>query len=377
MEQLSRPRIGGIDMARGLAVLGMFAAHLGHKADLLLPGGGSVLEAFDGRPASGFALLAGVSAALLSGGRHPSSGSRMTHARVRILARAAILWPLGAALIALHTPVIVILPTYAVLFAVIAGLVHLRPRTLVAMALVVAAVAPPAMLLARDALFDGGPPMEIVDISIGYAYPAAVWLAYLLTGLAVGRLDLGSRTTRRRLLLVGTVAAVAGFVTNAVAMRTIDLSHTFWRELLTTRPHASSPVEVVCNVGVVLAVLALCLMLADRFPRAVAPLTATGALALTAYCGHLVAIWGLGNDVVWDSSNIRLLAFVLVTLAATWAWRAALGRGPLELVLHLASTAVADTLVPAGRRIAQDGATPTAAITPSPAAEPPEPVVER
>ncbi len=351
MDRPARPRIVGIDVARGLAVLGMFAAHLGNKQDLLLPNDGSVLEAFDGRSAAGFALLAGISAALLSGGRHPSTGARLRHARVRVLARAVLLWPLGAAMIALNTPVMVILPTYALLFAVTAGLLSLRPRALLVAALVVAAVAPPLVLLARDAVYVDTQPVQIVDITIGHAYPAAIWIAYLMTGLAVGRLDLGDRTIRVRLLALGTAAATAGFVTNAVAMRTIDLSHTFWRELLTTRPHASSPVEVVSNVGVVLAVLALSLMLADRFPRAVAPLAATGALALTAYCGHLVAIWRLGTMVVWEPSNVRLLVFVVVTVAATWAWRSTLGRGPLELLLHRASTGIADLVVPAGRRV--------------------------
>lgn len=352
MHQPGRPRLAGVDVARGLAVLGMFTAHLGSRRDAVLPNGSSWLEAADGRSAAGFALLAGLSAALLSGGEHPYTGARLRHARVRVLARAALLWPLGVAMIALGTPVIVILPTYALLFAVTAGLLHVRPRTLLVAAAVVIVVAPPLVLLARDAVYSAdGRPAQLVDLTIGHYYPAAIWVAYLLVGLAVGRADLRSRATRRRLLCWGTVAAVAGLATNAVAMRVVDPSHTFRRELLTTRPHSSSGVELVANIGVVLAVLALCLIVADRFPRAVAPLAATGALALTAYCGHLIAIDALGSAtvVLVAPSNARLAAFVAVTLAATWAWRTWVGRGPLELVLHLASMAVADRAVAADR----------------------------
>ena len=350
MDQPARPRIVGIDVARGIAVLGMFTAHLGNKADVALPNGGSMLEAFDGRSAAGFALLAGVSAALLSGGDRPYRGPRLTHARVRVLGRAAVLWPLGAVMIALGTPAVVILPTYAVLFAVTAGLLHLRPRTLGVVALSVAIVAPPVVVLVRDRLFAGDRPVQLVDITLGHYYPAAVWLAYLVAGLAVGRLDLHSSRTRAWMLGLGVTVAGAGLVTNAVAMRTVDLSHSFRLAMLTTRPHSSSPVEVLTNIGVVVAVLAVCLVLADRFPRTVAPLAATGALALTAYCGHLVAIAVLGRMVVFDPSNVRLAVFVVVTVAVAWGWRAALGRGPLERVLHEVSTAVADAVVPEGRR---------------------------
>jgi uncharacterized membrane protein YeiB len=279
----------------------------------------------------------------------------MRHARVRVVTRAVLLWPVGAVIIALNTPVVCILPTYAVLFAVIAGALHLRPRTLLILAAGVMVVAPPVVLLARDDVYASGRPIQLVDVTIGYFYPAAIWVAYLLVGLAVGRMDLRSAAVRTRFLVVGVVAAAIGFATNAIAMRTIDESHTLRRALLTSRPHSSSGVELLANIGVVLAVLALCLMVADRFPRAVAPLAATGALALTAYVGHVVAIAATDSSVVYDRDNTVLLAFIGVTVAFAWLWRTSVGRGPLETVLHRVSTTVADRLVPAGRRLAPAG----------------------
>jgi len=80
------------------------------------------------------------------------------------------------------------------------------------------------------------------------------------------------------------------------------------------------------------------------------PVAATGALALTSYCGHLIAISAMGPEVVFEPSNLRLACFIVVTLAVTWLWRTLLGRGPLERALHVASTSVADRVVPAGRR---------------------------
>ena len=350
METSARARIVGVDVTRGLAVLGMFTAHLGNDDQWRLWNGSSGLEVADGRSAAGFALLAGVSAALLSGGSRPLTGARMQHARVRVLARAALLWPLGALMMALGTPVIVILPSYAVMFAATAGVLTWRPRTLLITAAAVMVVAPPLVLVARDQMATWVRVPQLVDIVVGSYYPAASWMAYLLVGLAVGRMDLRAPATLRRLLVGGAAAAVVGLAVSAVAGRSIAPEHTFRRALLTTEPHSSSGVELLANIGVVLVVLAGCLWLAGRFPRLVWPVAATGALALTAYCVHLVVIAALGRGVVFDPSNVRVVAFVAVTLVLTSAWRATLGRGPLERALHVVSTSVADAVVPDGRR---------------------------
>jgi uncharacterized membrane protein YeiB len=120
---------------------------------------------------------------------------------------------------------------------------------------------------------------------------------------------------------------------------------------VTTEPHSSAPLEVVANTGVGLAVLALCLLLADAAPRLVAPVAATGALALTAYTGQLVAIAVLGTSVVWEPDARTWLVFGVVTVGACWLWHAAFGRGPLERALHTlaarASDVAPDELPPA------------------------------
>lgn len=328
----------GVDVARGLAVLGMVVAHVGDDDAARLPGGGSWLEAFDGRSAACFALLAGVSAALLS-----ATPERLRYARVRILARAALLLPLGLALEVLGTPVVIILPAYAVMFAMLTAALGWRPRTLLVAAGAVAIAAPPLAIWLRDGAGRSAGPLAVLWQEY---YPPMIWIAYLLVGLAVGRV-LRVPTTPSRLIAWGTVAAVAGLATNAVAMRSLDPAHTVRRALLTSAPHSSSPVELLANTGVVLVVLGACLVVGDRWPRAVAPLAATGALALTAYTCQVVAIAILGQEVVYDPSIAVTAAFVVVTVVACTVWRRTLGRGPLERVLHVTSTAVADAVATA------------------------------
>lgn len=316
----------GVDVARGLAVLGMLVAHVGPDLHARLPNGSSWLEAFDGRSAAGFALLAGVSAALMS-----PRGKVL-----RVLARAAVLLPLGWVLSALGTPVVVILPAYAVMFVMLTAALTWRPRWLLAAAAVVAVAAPPAVL----ALLEAWPTF----LWSAY-YPPLVWIAYLLVGLAVGK-DLRRPGTPARLAVWGALAAAVGYATNAVAMRALPPWDTDWRPLLTTLPHSSSGVEVLANTGTVLVVLAGCLVVGERWPRLVAPLAATGAMALTVYSAQIVAIALLGRDVVFQPSWQVLGWFVVVTLVVATAWRATLGRGPLERALHAVGQAAAN-LTPA------------------------------
>lgn len=329
-------------MTRGVAVLGMFTAHVGAAAaDVWSPTGW--LQVADGRSAAGFALLAGVSAALLSGGPEVLGGPDLRRARVRILVRAALLLPLGLLLIALGTPVAVILPGYALMFALVTVALSWSTRALLLVAGALLAVGP---VLVASVSGEALPVPWVTELVVGRYYPAAVWMAYLLVGVAVGRIDLPAPGTARRLATWGVVSAAVGYGTSAALLPAVRPSDTLLRTLLSVEPHANTAPEVVGNTGVVLCVLALFLVTAPRFALPLAPVAATGALALTAYCGHLVAIALLGDQVVWAPSNARLLVFVVVTLAATTAWRVMIGRGPLEQGLHRLSTAAARAVVP-------------------------------
>jgi len=74
------PRIVGVDAARGLALIGMIAVHI---FDTFGPNGAPTVATTLawGRSAATFALLAGVSLALITGGRQPVWGRTRTARR--------------------------------------------------------------------------------------------------------------------------------------------------------------------------------------------------------------------------------------------------------------------------------------------------------
>src|ERR687893_223650 len=301
-------RIGGLDVARGLAVLGMFGAHLGDTGDLGWdPATWRALV--DGRSSILFATLAGVSIALISGGRTPSAGRELARARTRVLVRAAWVFAIGGVLELLDTFVAVILGVYAVLFVLALPFLRWPPARLVLAAGVVALTAPPLTLAvgqyatARDEEGNG----FAFLLFTGY-YPAAVWLAFVLVGLAVGRLGLPSARGPARLVARGAAAAGSGFAG--------------------AEPHSSTPFEVVGSGGVAVAVIGVCLLAADLLPRLLYPLASVGALALSVYTAQIVAIAVLHVEFAEDWG--RWVRFTLTALLLATVWRLRLGRGPLE-----------------------------------------------
>jgi uncharacterized membrane protein len=342
-------RIGGLDVARGLAVLGMFGAHLGDTGDLGWdPATWRALA--DGRSSILFATLAGVSIALLSGGRARLAGRELARARTRVLVRAAWVFAIGGVLELLDTFVAIILGVYAVLFVLALPFLRWSPARLLLAAGVVAVVAPPLTLAVGQYATARGEEANAFTFLLftGY-YPAAVWLAFVLVGLAVGRLDLGAARVRAGLVAGGAAAAALGYLGGRLSARELAPGQRLegieagfgssgeWDPawFAGAEPHSSTTFEVVGSGGFAVAVLGLCLVVADLLPRLTYPLASVGALALSVYTAQIVAIAVLDVDPSDDWGRWLRFTGTALLLAAVWRWR--LGRGPLERLLTWSS----------------------------------------
>jgi uncharacterized protein len=335
-------RIVGIDIARGLAVLGMYGAHVGVTEPLVFGEPATWLDVVNGRSSILFALLAGVSIAIISGRTRPVDGGALTAARIRILVRAALVFGIGVYLIWLDTRIAVILPVYAVLFVAAIPVLRWRPRSLFVAAGILSIVSPIIAAITTIAVPTADP---VVDLLVTGHYPAVIWIVFVLVGLGVGRLDLTGRVVQLRLLAVGTVLAVAGYGLGVAANRAVLASTTpvplDIGMLATTEPHSGSPFEVVGSAGFALGVLALCLLAAGRAPKLLFPLAAVGSMALSAYTAHVVIVAAIGESAFTQNDNGLYLAFVAGALVLCTAWALLVGRGPLERVLTWVSTLAA------------------------------------
>ena len=322
------PRIVGVDVARGLAILGMFGAHIGvFGAFDWSPG--SWLDLVNGRSSILFALLAGVSIAIISGRTVPASGTELQLARRRIVARAVVIALIGAGLEFLETNIAVILIYYAILFLFALPFLRWRSRWLFALAAALAIVMPLIVFALTEAKGDRdlGPFEVVVFLFVTGSYPCLIWIVFVLAGLGVGRLDLSSPRVMAGLLAAGAVLATIGYGVGEL-LRDAEPSAVF-----TTEPHSGSPFEVVGSTGFAIGVLGLCLLGSRVIRWALFPIAAVGSMALTAYVAQVVIIAALGIPVPGETDNVAWGWFVLGALVLCSLWAILLGRGPLERLL--------------------------------------------
>jgi uncharacterized membrane protein len=349
-------RLAGIDLARGLAVVGMLAAHLLVIDGFVIAEPSSWVDVVNGRSSILFATLAGVSIALVTGGRVPMRGAERRRASGRLALRGAVLWAIGLALIATGVPVYVILPAYAVLFFLALPFLGMRPPALFALAAVLAVVMPFLQALWDAAPFWYSDDGELLAFAIGWNYPFPVWIAFLLAGMGVGRLDLRSVGTAVAVLASGAALAALGYGLDAVSgSDVLSEQTTYLGAVWTARAHSSGLLEVIGSGGFALAVIGLCLLACRTVLRwVVLPLRAVGSMPLTAYTAQLV-VWAIVAAAVLgdtgDLSGFRDLdpfwPLTLGIIAGCTLWAVLIGRGPLEAGIARLTTWVVPERSPA------------------------------
>lgn len=343
-------RIGGLDVARALAVLGMVGSHVGNDGERAgTADGWPWLTVTHGFPSALFAVLAGVSMTLMFTARGSLvvtdvDARGRARARIRIAVRAAILVVMGGLLVILGTPVVVILANLGVMFVLALPMLRWRASWLLVGA---AGFALAGGWLARSAreVAAGAGLDEFPVISTLWAehYPALAWMAYICVGLVIGRLALRSVGVAWWLVGVGTVVTV---LARGVGWGAGNEEQDPWR---TTEAHSYSPVEMFSNIGVAAGVIGLSLRLVAWLPRVMWPLRAAGSVALTLYVAHLFVIAAVGDEMVWEPSNLAFVVLCVALVGFACVWRAFRDQGPLEQLLTVASTAMADLYVPADR----------------------------
>lgn len=358
-------RIAGIDVARGLALLGMFVAH---AAPPIFGGGLGpfLVEIPNERSRLLFAVAAGLGLGLLTGGTTPpASADARGVLRRQIAIRAFCLLLLGVALQATGVLVLVILDEYGIAFLLMLPLVFLPARVLAGAGAALLALAPGAakalaVNVAGSSWLAIGPLGRLADWFITGGYPVFTWVAVLMLGVGAVRLGL-----RRPAVVAG--AGLAGLVAMVLGLgASIALGGDGIVSAPIAPPYGGGPVTgaalmnvavgtsafTIGNVGFCFAFTMLLIGLTStvfglsrRAARGAAtvlsPIGAAGAMPLSVYTAHLLVLLAATRETVGggrtDNGWPVVIGLTVGALTLPWLWRRLVGRGPLEIAIGILS----------------------------------------
>ncbi len=373
-------------MARCLALLGMVATHV--LADRDAQGGLTLGHAVAGGRASAlFAVLAGVSLALMTGGREPVTGAARRAVSGGLAVRALLIALIGLLLGGLGSGLAVILTNYGLLFLLALAFVGLRPRTLFTLAGVWVVALPVLSQLLRPLLPErdfaspafahlADPGRLLSELLFTGYYPVLPWLAYLLVGLGLGRLDLRSRRTQGVVVATGALVAAVSLVGSRVLTGRQEVLEALlsdapettgpalldqisggmfgntptggaWQWLLVVAPHSTTPFDLAHTIGAALLVIGVVLLVVGLLPEPgrvfAAVLFGAGTMTLTLYSLHVFT----RSSPVWPANPTdSYLVQALMLLAIGSAHVAGGARGPLERLVGAASSRASQRLGP-------------------------------
>jgi uncharacterized membrane protein YeiB len=178
-------------------------------------------------------------------------------------------------------------------------------------------------------------------------HPVIPWLAFLLIGQALARLDIRNPAIQRRVFLAGATVAVAAETVSWVVIRTLSSGASLNDQgvieaIFGTKPMPPMPLYMLAGAGTACAVIAICVAVGERFQdRAwLQPLVATGQLALTLYVAHVVVgmgaleAMGLLENQALPFTVLAAIVFCLAGVMFAYLWRARFQRGPIEAIMR-------------------------------------------
>jgi len=338
-------RMAGVDVARFLAIVSMFAAHVG-PTDRFGPLG-RAFHLMDGLAPILFVLVAGMGVSLLFQSRTAS----VSQARVRLIWTGFVLLFAGLWLQELDHGIRVILQHFTPLFLLGAGLVTLHKHLLLWLGAVLMIIGPVTFLYGLmyfPSLFD----REVISVLTSPAevlhrllatgsYPMITYAGVFLLGMSLAKFDLARKVVAERMLLHG-FAAFLGVFLLVMVLESFGIyasGRPEWNWLTLTRSHSQMPLWVISTTGFAVALVGLCLLVVPRLEYWFRPVVIAGQMALTLYVAQLVVFhfWpeavrsrDLLVPAVWKTLGLSLGA-----VAFAVAWRVRFSKGPLEALLQL------------------------------------------
>lgn len=373
VQTTSRPRIQGIDAARGFAVFGMIGVHTLPAWDSSTQTVTVAYQLLAGHAAALFATLAGVSLAIITGRHMVHTGRRMLRDHCNVFFRALIVIAIGTTLNFLPLTVYNILPYYGFFFLFAIPFLRLRARSLFVWSVGMAVAGPLLRYISLslgtypdrpESVLEVQSSVNIIDAAVDPitfvltmvftgVYPAITWIAFILLGMALGRLDLTKLEIQIKLAVYSALTVVCTALLSDLLLKTfrgfdrivvatpeytpnevMDAlvlggevpSTTLWWQVA-AGPHLNTIASVVFSGGLAALALAFFLLAGRVMPKLLVPFQCAGSITFTIYTLHLIFLAYVNVAAYPISWCLAQIAFAM-TFGVFW--RAAVGQGPLE-----------------------------------------------
>ena len=315
----------------------------------------AAMNLLSGKAAALFVILAGVGMTLMyEGGKSKNSG--LNQVKIGLLKRAALLFAVGLSYYFIWPADI--LHYYGVYMLAVIMLLGASRRILQVLSVAIVLLYP---LLLGVFDYEAGwnfTTLEYTDffsingffrnMFINGFHPVIPWVAFMLTGVWVGRMNFGDHATRKRITIIALIFYIL--------FKGLSLILSIWANnagpdlsddiltLAATEPMPPLPFYMLTATSLAVMIISLAVYLGQRFSEniVVRGLVSAGQLALTNYFLHVV----IGMAVIevsfgkleraFSGGFVFLYAtiFNVILVVFSHLWRKKYPRGPLEMLMR-------------------------------------------
>jgi uncharacterized membrane protein YeiB len=351
-------RIMGFDFARGLAIIGMifvnFKVVMSNETSGWLY---NIMETISGKAVALFVVLAGVGMTLMyNGAKRRNESLKIKQVKISLLKRAIFLFVVGLSYYFIWPADI--LHFYGVYLTIGVILLGVRRRWLILLSLIII-IGYSFILFIFD--YEKGWDWVIVEYTDFFTltgffrnlllngfHPVIPWVAFLLTGIWIGRINFRDLKVRRRVLTasIGVYALCKGISMILVHVFTF-LSPSEEEEIqyvFGTTPMPPLFFYMITAASLAVFIITLSVYVTEKFQDTllIKQLVSTGQLAFSIYVFHVV-IGMLGIQLVFgEIEHVFSIEFVVayacvfsfLSVVFSHYWRRRFDRGPLEFLMR-------------------------------------------
>jgi len=345
-------RVSGFDLARGLAVFGMF--FMNFKIVMQVPGititgfWANLALVCEGRFGVLFIILAGIGVSLMTRrARMNNDGLLLKKNQKTLMLRALFLFIAGILFVPIWEADI--LHYYGIYIFAALFVVTWSNQSLLKLIAIVTAVFIPLFLIFNWEYGWDWDTLSYLNFWTAEGFmrhsffngfhPVFPWFAFFIFGMLMGRYDLSDKDFRNKSFVTATLVVVCcEFISYAIGNKALTLSPGLFFNTLSFPPF---PLFILSGCASALMVIIACIIISEKVPGIILkPFITTGQMVLTHYVAHVVigmmileAAGKLYNQPLSFALKVSIVYFCLSVLFSV-LWSQKFNKGPLETIMR-------------------------------------------